>query len=222
VRTFPRPRLHKLRAARRRWPLSLAGAGVVIVLAGVFGLRWLVADLPAPGQLIARAAPDTTKIYDRRGRRLFEVLDPRAGRRTRLPMAELPPRLRQAVLAIEDAGFYRNVGVDARGILRAAWQLVREGAADGGGEGDGGEGDGGEGDWWGDDWWSYWVNSQLRDEKAAVFADHLDPGTYQYHYLLRAGVAGEFNVIPALAEAMYFPEIFGRSAGGVITVAPAP
>jgi hypothetical protein len=74
--------------------------------------------------------------------------------------------------------------------------------------------------WWGYDYWSYWVDSQLRDEKAAVFADWLGPGTYQYTYLIRAGVPGEFTVIPATAQAMYFPEVFGRSAGGVITVAP--
>lgn len=76
--------------------------------------------------------------------------------------------------------------------------------------------------WWGHHWWSYWVDSQLRDEKAAVFADWLGPGTYQYTYLIRAGVAGAFNVIPATAQAMYFPEVFGRSAGGVIEVALAP
>ncbi|MEO8084135.1 MAG: Ig-like domain-containing protein [Ardenticatenales bacterium] len=72
--------------------------------------------------------------------------------------------------------------------------------------------------WWDWDWWSYWVASQLRDEKVAAFAEVLGPGTYDYTYLARAGVAGTFNVIPALVQEMYFPEVFGRSAGGVLTV----
>jgi len=81
------------------------------------------------------------------------------------------------------------------------------------------EDEGDEGGWWWDDWWwSYWVSSQLRDEKVALFADDLGQGTYEYTYLMRASVAGEYNVIPALAQEMYFPEVFARSAGGVIAV----
>jgi alpha-2-macroglobulin len=72
--------------------------------------------------------------------------------------------------------------------------------------------------WWERHWWSYWVESQLRDEKAALFATYLGEGTYEYTYLIRASVAGNYNVIPARAEQMYFPEVFGRSAGGVFTV----
>ncbi|MFN8422147.1 MAG: MG2 domain-containing protein [Anaerolineae bacterium] len=72
--------------------------------------------------------------------------------------------------------------------------------------------------WWEWDWWSYWVASQIRDEKVAAFAEVLGAGSYDYTYLARAGVAGTFNVIPALVQEMYFPEVFGRSAGGVLTV----
>ncbi len=72
--------------------------------------------------------------------------------------------------------------------------------------------------WWHRNWWSYWVESQLLDNKVALFATRLDRGTYEYTYLMRASVAGDFNVIPAHAEEMYFPEVFGRSAGGVFSV----
>lgn len=74
--------------------------------------------------------------------------------------------------------------------------------------------------WWERDWWSNWVDSQLLDHKVALFSSQLDPGTYEYTYLIRAGVAGNYHVIPAHAEQMYFPEVFGRSAGGVFTVTP--
>ncbi len=96
-------------------------------------LRWLTADLPAPGELVARAAPDATKIYDRSGTVLYEVLDPRSGRRTRVPLADLPLAMTQAVVAVEDAQFFRHPGVDARGVVRAAVQMARRGRVVSGG-----------------------------------------------------------------------------------------
>jgi uncharacterized protein YfaS (alpha-2-macroglobulin family) len=82
---------------------------------------------------------------------------------------------------------------------------------------------GGDGEldaWWAWPWWRPWVQSQLLDDRVALFANDLAKGTYEYTYLMRAGQAGTFNVIPARAEEMYFPEVFGRSAGGRFTVAP--
>jgi uncharacterized protein YfaS (alpha-2-macroglobulin family) len=71
---------------------------------------------------------------------------------------------------------------------------------------------------WG--WW-WFSHSELRDEKAVLFAEYLPRGTYEYTYLMRASVPGEFSVIPATAYEMYFPEIFGRSDGGRFAVRPA-
>jgi uncharacterized protein YfaS (alpha-2-macroglobulin family) len=66
-------------------------------------------------------------------------------------------------------------------------------------------------------WW-YFTESELRDEKVALFATYLAKGTYEYTYLMRASVAGRFRTMPARAYEMYFPEVFGRSDGGVFTV----
>jgi uncharacterized protein YfaS (alpha-2-macroglobulin family) len=70
---------------------------------------------------------------------------------------------------------------------------------------------------WG--WW-WFSHSEMRDEKVALFAEYLPRGTYEYTYLMRAGVPGEFYVLPATAYQMYFPEVFGRSDGGKFTVEP--
>jgi uncharacterized protein YfaS (alpha-2-macroglobulin family) len=75
-----------------------------------------------------------------------------------------------------------------------------------------------EAPWWRRGWWSYWSASQLRDERVALFAERLGRGTYEYSFLMRASVAGQFNVVPARAEEMYNPEVFGRSAGGTFVV----
>lgn len=66
-------------------------------------------------------------------------------------------------------------------------------------------------------WW-YFTHSELRDEKAVLFATFLPKGTYEYTYTLRASVPGEYRVIPTHAEQMYFPEVFGRSDGGVFRI----
>jgi hypothetical protein len=58
----------------------------------------------------------------------------------------------------------------------------------------------------------------MRDEKVVLFATYLPKGTYEYTYLMRASVPGEFLTMPALAYEMYFPEVFGRSDGGRFAV----
>jgi len=73
-----------------------------------------------------------------------------------------------------------------------------------------------------DDVWGWWVfsHTEIRDEKVALFATSVPAGTYEYTYLLRASVPGEFLVMPAVAYEMYFPETFGRSGGAKFTVTP--
>ena len=58
----------------------------------------------------------------------------------------------------------------------------------------------------------------MRDERIDVYADTLPRGTYEYTYLLRAGLAGQFQAIPALIEQRYFPEVFGRSDGAAFRI----
>jgi hypothetical protein len=72
--------------------------------------------------------------------------------------------------------------------------------------------------YWG--WW-WFSHTEMRDEKAVLFATYLPRGTYEYTYFIRASLAGEFRVIPTLAYEMYFPEVFGRGDGGVFTIVKA-
>jgi uncharacterized protein YfaS (alpha-2-macroglobulin family) len=70
---------------------------------------------------------------------------------------------------------------------------------------------------WG--WW-YFEHTQLSDEKVVLSASYLPAGTYIYTYLARASTAGSFNVIPSTAQEFYFPEVYGRGAGGTFVVHP--
>ncbi len=70
---------------------------------------------------------------------------------------------------------------------------------------------------WG--WW-WFTHAQVGDDQVTLFADYLPPGTYQYTYRLHAAFAGEFRVLPTRAYAVYFPEVYGRAAGRVLTIRP--
>ena len=72
--------------------------------------------------------------------------------------------------------------------------------------------------WSGEYGWWWFSHSEMRDEKAVLFAAYLPAGTYEYTYLIRASLPGKYAVIPTRAYEMYFPETFGRGDGGVFTI----
>ncbi len=75
-------------------------------------------------------------------------------------------------------------------------------------------------DLWFHPYWYYWAHSEVRDDRIAAFATYLGRGTYEYSYMMRASVTGEFRTLPARAWEMYFPDVFGSSVGSVFTVGP--
>jgi uncharacterized protein YfaS (alpha-2-macroglobulin family) len=67
-------------------------------------------------------------------------------------------------------------------------------------------------------WWPTFDHEELRDERAVFYARWLTAGTYQVRYFLRAAIPGEYRVLPATANEMYFPDVQGRSAGELFTI----
>jgi uncharacterized protein YfaS (alpha-2-macroglobulin family) len=65
----------------------------------------------------------------------------------------------------------------------------------------------------------WWVShEEQRPDRVVVFADDLPPGTHHHTVDLRSTSRGAFSFPPALVEAMYMPEVYGRSAGARLTV----
>lgn len=65
----------------------------------------------------------------------------------------------------------------------------------------------------------WWVShEELRRDRVVVFADDLPPGTHHHTVFLRATSRGDYQLPPAHAEAMYMPEVWGRSAGARVAV----
>lgn len=54
---------------------------------------------------------------------------------------------------------------------------------------------------------------ETHDDRVFLFTEKLAPGVYEYEYYLHALVPGTFHHLPAVASQMYFPEVFGRTAG---------
>ncbi|WP_129631267.1 transglycosylase domain-containing protein [Candidatus Oscillochloris fontis] len=136
-----RPQPRREGTFRQRYPLlaflgrlvlALLKLSLLAALALVAFGAWLYhhygSDLPNPDQISEYRNFETTRIYARDGTTLlYELVGPDAGRRTPVPFEQIPLILRQATVAVEDAGFYENPGVDLRGIVRAAWQNYQSG-----------------------------------------------------------------------------------------------
>lgn len=111
--------------------LSLFAVVAVAIGLASFGLYQyyaLASTLPSVEDLQQHAAQfETTRIYDRNGNQLYEILDPQAGRRTYVPLERISPFLVAATVATEDSGFYSNPGFDPAALVRAIWQNLRAG-----------------------------------------------------------------------------------------------
>ena len=102
-----------------------AGSAAFAAVAGLYA--YYARELPDYSKLENRAVFQTARILDRNGQVLDELNDPNGGRRTVVPLSEVPKVLRDATVAAEDASFYTNPGFDPRAVVRAIYQNVRYG-----------------------------------------------------------------------------------------------
>jgi len=120
-------KLIKFRPGRPHLPRTVKGWIVLILfiafLSTLGGFAYILRDLPSPERL---SATDTfavsTKIYDRNGTLLYEIYGDE--NRTPIKLADLPPYVSQASIAIEDQHFYKHFGFDVEGVLRATRNTV--------------------------------------------------------------------------------------------------
>ncbi|MBI2010862.1 MAG: penicillin-binding protein [Candidatus Colwellbacteria bacterium] len=109
----------------------LIGLAGLVLAGGIFTFR-VFASLPKTEEIGELRVPESTKIYDRTDETLlYEVYG--EAKRTVIPPDEIPDRLRQATIAIEDNSFYSHPAFDWRGIVRAVGvNLLRGEFAQGG------------------------------------------------------------------------------------------
>lgn len=96
---------------------------LIIIAAGsvmVFEYYRIASSLPSIDDLRSHASQfETTRILDRDGNVLYEIIDPNAGRRTYVPLNKISPYLVAATIATEDQEYYSHPGFDPIAIVRA-------------------------------------------------------------------------------------------------------
>ncbi len=126
------------RARPRKWGcllrsfitlLFVALAALVIFASlAVYQYFSIAAKLPSIEDLQAQASQfETTRILDREGNLLYEIIDPNAGKRTYVPLDKISPYLVAATIATEDSEYYNHPGYDPVAIARQLWLNYTQG-----------------------------------------------------------------------------------------------
>lgn len=110
---------------RSHWRLTVAL--IAVVYGPLIALVLLLIFWPAPPLAQPFALEDSTMIYDRHGRLLYQVVLAREGTHTYVPLEQIPESLQEATIAVEDASFYNNPGFDIFAMGRALVQNLRAG-----------------------------------------------------------------------------------------------
>src|SRR6266849_287762 len=95
--------------------------GVVLLLLLVIGV------IAAPVPVAVELPPTGMDVLDRHGKLLYQAIDPRRGASRPVALEAISPALRLATIAVEDASFETNPGIDPLATLRALTQDISAG-----------------------------------------------------------------------------------------------
>ncbi len=63
-------------------------------------------------------------------------------------------------------------------------------------------------------YWRWWyADKDVRDDKVVFFATSFGKGVFEFSYLMRAEIPGDYSVNPAKGSLMYYPEVYGNTEG---------
>lgn len=121
----------KKRPAGRVFLILLIAFLLVMLGVGIFAIFKyfeIASALPDVADLRTHASQfETTRILDRKGNVLYEIIDPTGGKRTYVPLDQISPYLIAATIATEDKEFYNHPGFDVLALGRALWDNYRAG-----------------------------------------------------------------------------------------------
>ena len=89
----------------------------IITISFVASYFFILKDIPSTATIGITSYPQSTKIYDRNGERLYTIFASK--NQTFVPFEKIPDELKKATIAIEDKDFYKHGAIDLRGIARA-------------------------------------------------------------------------------------------------------
>jgi penicillin-binding protein 1A len=97
--------------------LFLLAAGLVSAGVAYYVVK-ISEDLPSVVEMLAYKNSEPSIVYDRNGEMIAKLF---IENRTSLPLEQVSPWLRRAILAAEDSAFYQHAGIRISSILRALW-----------------------------------------------------------------------------------------------------
>ena len=110
------------------WFILSVVSAVGIAACGIY--IYLAPELPDPDKLRRIELQTPLRVYTADGKLISEFGEKR---RTPLSYDEIPPVFINALLASEDDGFFEHIGIDFKGLARAAIELIRTGEKRSGG-----------------------------------------------------------------------------------------
>lgn len=128
-----RERSEKRRGGCLRWLLLLLllgiGAVFAVAIIGYSVIQHFSKGLPDVGKLKGYEPSQTTRIYASNGEMIATLFKEN---RTYSRIEDIAPSMAEAIVAIEDSRFHEHIGVDFRGVARAAvYDLQHKGAHQG-------------------------------------------------------------------------------------------
>jgi 1A family penicillin-binding protein len=106
--------------------LKKVGTVAIIFLGIIIGLfGWYAKDLPTPNKINSRFAAQTTQIFDRNGKLLYEMHGDK--NRILVNFDEIPDNVKNATIAIEDKNFYKHGGFSMTRYISSAVYSVLSG-----------------------------------------------------------------------------------------------
>ncbi|MEP7119528.1 MAG: PBP1A family penicillin-binding protein [Byssovorax sp.] len=119
-----RPKRSRLATWARRIGIGILALLVAAAVGAALVIRHYEADLPSLRALKSYNPPQVTRVLARDGQLLGELF---VERRTLVSIESIPPQMKLAALAAEDAGFYEHTGLNYLGLLRALAVNLRGG-----------------------------------------------------------------------------------------------
>jgi len=112
----------KLKKTRKKTKILLIIAIAVLIVFIIPFYFLILKDLPLPTKLTSSSNPQSSQIFDRNGKLLYNIYQSKD--QTFIPLSQIPKHVQQATIAIEDRSFYNHGAIDIKGITRAMYSIV--------------------------------------------------------------------------------------------------
>jgi len=116
-------RIKKAKVKNVLYTLFLLGLVSPFLMVGYFLLTY---DFDI-SELVDYNPSETTRIYDRDGKKIANIFDKK--HRYYASFDEIPPKIIEALVAIEDTTFFEHPGINIDAIFRAAIKVIKAGSA---------------------------------------------------------------------------------------------